>query len=57
MTEEKYFHAINIKGKNTKIKIWCMCSKQATPLKTNFFKMDKYSIPLSSQVFKNKKTI
>ena len=57
MTEEKYFHAINIKGKNTKIKIWCMCSKQATPLKNNFFKMDKHSIPLSSQVFKNKKTI
>lgn len=45
-----------LKGKNTKIKIWCMCSKKATPLKTNFSKMDKHSIPLSSQVFKNKKT-
>lgn len=31
-----------------------MCSKKATPLKTNFFKMDKHSIPLSSQVFKQK---
>lgn len=55
MTEKNISMQLILKGKNAKIKIWCMCSKKATPLKTNFFKMDKHSIPLSSQVFKNKK--
>lgn len=35
MTEKNISMQLILKGKNTKIKIWCMCSKKATPLKTN----------------------